>query len=63
MCQNPNDHYEKLQIVTTRPERVVSNLVLSTDTTLLFVFKNVQVSNQKLILAKIEFRYNLIIQP
>ena len=30
-------------------------LFLSNDTTLLFVFKDVQVSNQKLIWAKIEF--------
>ena len=36
-------------------KRGVSSSVLSNGTTLLFVFKDVQVSNQKLIWAKIEF--------
>ena len=37
-------------------KRAVSSSVLSNDTALLFAFKNVQVSNQKLIRAKLEFR-------
>ena len=48
------DLCEKLQIVTTKPKRVVSSSVLSNDTILPLAFKDVQVSNQKLIWAKIE---------
>ena len=41
---------------TTKPKRVVSSSVLSNDTILPLAFKDVQVSNQKLIRAKPEFR-------
>ena len=38
MCQNKNDYSEKLQIVIITLKRVVSNSVLSNDTTLSLVF-------------------------
>ncbi len=38
VCQNKNDHPEKLQIVTTKLKRAVSNSVSSNDTALSLAF-------------------------
>ena len=38
MCQNKNDHSEKLQIVTTKLKRAVLNSVSSNDTALSLAF-------------------------